>query len=67
MHLLQLQLQLDITCQAGVSLLCSPPSHDSMRLLCVPCVLCLQGTNGGQKYNVLIDVPFKTFSDAFRE
>jgi hypothetical protein len=27
----------------------------------------LQGTSGGQKYNVLIDVPFKAFADDFRE
>jgi hypothetical protein len=28
------------------------------------CLLVLQGGNG-QKYNVLIDVPYKAFSDAF--
>lgn len=30
------------------------------------CLLLLQGNNGG-KYNVLIDVPYKAFSDDFRE
>jgi hypothetical protein len=29
-------------------------------------VFCLQGGND-EKYNVLIDVPYKVFSDAFRE
>jgi len=36
-------------------------------VLCVARVLWLQGSNGGQKYNVLIDVPFKAFSDDFRK